>query len=276
MTIAVSSARATALSGAGQSNRPFFSDEAFTGGTFSTDIGTQVLAAANAATASTYDAWTATPDGSSEAALAVQYGAAVEPTFAAIVAHNIADVSGTVSVQYSTDGGTSWTDSGAGTVTPSDNQAIGWRFVATSAADWRVLVTGATDDVAIAVAYFGTEIILPQGLYQGYSPPITPTEVDLRTNITEGQNYVASASVERGSTWTAQLTEITPTFLRGATWSGFQRRWNKGEPAFWAWRPTKYGDLLYSWRRGAAMRPNNAGPKDYMAFTVEARAYDKP
>lgn len=275
MTIAVSTARATTLSTAGESNNPFVTPAPLTG-TYSTSIGTQVLSADNAASGTTFDPWTATPDGSNEAAWQVVYSGNQTPTFAGIAAHNLADISATVRVQFSTDSGSSWTDSGAGAVTPTDNQAIGFRFSGNTADYWRILVTSASDDVSIAVIVIGSEIIIPQRIYQGYTPPITPTMVDLNTNVSEGGNLLGSAAKERGSMFEAGFTHITPTFIRGASWTAFQERWNKGNGAFWAWRPTKYGDLFYAWRSQgmSPIVPTNSGPKDYMSFTLAARAYD--
>lgn len=277
MTIVTSSARASALSSSGESNNPFITGAPLTG-TYTTDTGTEVEAAANAYSGFTFDPWVATPTGSDIASWRVEFASGQEPTFAGIAAHNLSDISATVRIQYSADGSTGWTDSGAGPVTPSDNQAIGFRFSGNSAPFWRVRVANASDDVSIGVIWIGSEIIIPQRIYQGYTPPITPTMVDLNTNVSEGANTLGAAFVERGSMWSASLTHIEPTFLRGATWSAFQRRWNSGHGAFWAWRPTKYGDLFWSWRpQGASpIIPSNSGPKDYMSFEVSARAYDDP
>lgn len=274
MTIVTSAARASALSTAGLSNNPFITPAPLTG-TYITAAGTEVLAAANAYSGTTFDPWVATPGALDFAIWQVVFGSSVSPTFAGIAAHNLSDIGATVRIEYSIDSGATWTDSGAGPVTPTDNQAIGFRFQGISADYWRVTCSNCTDDASIAVIWLGQEVIIPQRIYQGYTPPITPTQVDLNTNVSEGANTLGTAFVERGSMWEASLRNIEPTFIRGASWRGFQQRWNRGFGAFWAWRPTKYGDLYWSWRSQgmAPITPTNSGPKDYMSFDVSARAY---
>jgi hypothetical protein len=241
-------------------------------GTYSTGNGTEVQSAANAVTGSTYDQWTATPDGSGFAAWKVDFGAARSPTFCGIAAHNIADVGGSIMVQHSSDD-LIW--STLHSVTPTDNAAVGIRFTPTSARYWRVLISGLSGDVSIGVIWLGAEIIIPQRIYQSYAPPLTPNVVDLNTSVSEGQHLLGSVSTVRGSLWDATIDHVEPTFFRGAEWMAFQRHWNGGGGAFWAWRPTKYGDLLYSWRRGSVIAPNNSGPAAFMSVTIAGRAYDK-
>lgn len=274
MTIAVSSARATALSSAEESNNPFFTGVSLTG-TLSTSIGTQVLSADNSMTETTFDSWTATPDGSNIAALQLVLAGNESPKFGAIAVHNLSEVSATVSLQYSTNSGSTWTDAGAGTVTPSDNQAIGWRITGITADYWRVYITGATDDVSIGRLWLGDEIIMPRRFYQGYAPPLTPTEVVLETNESEGAHLLGSRVIRRSSKVQASFANLEASFVRGATWLAFQRRFNDGAGTFFAWRPTKYGDLHYGWRDGGQLIPQNSGPQDRMSLEVNMRLYDE-
>lgn len=274
MTIVTTTTRATALSNAGTSNNPFVTGAPLTG-TYVTGVGTEVLSADNAYSGTTFDKWVATPSGSNVATWQVDFGSDQAPTFVGLAAHNTSDVSGSVRVQYSSDNST-WTTVTDTVTTPSDNQAIGWRLAGSiSARYWRLRFELLTDDISAGVIWFGSEIILDQRLYQGYTPPLTPTQVDLTTNVSEGAELLGSAYVERGSTFQADLSHLDPATLRGATWLAFQRRWNRGNGAFWAWRPTKYGDLFYAWRSqgSGVIAPSNAGPKDYMGLTIQGRIY---
>jgi len=275
MTIATSTARASALTSSGETNNPFVTGAGLTG-TYSTTTGTQVLAASNAVTGYTYDPWTVTPD-TGAAEWQVVYASNQTPTFAGVAAHNLGDVDAVIALQYSTDSGSSWTDSGAGSVAAADNQAIGFRFTGITADYWRFRITSASGLVSVGVFWIGSEIILPQRLYAGYTPPITPQNVDLRTNVSEGGHYLGASSAGRGSNLSAQIEHLTPAFVRGASWSAWQRRWNAGGGSFWAWRPTANGDLHYCWRSqgNATVAPTNMGIKDYMSLTIEGRAYDE-
>lgn len=277
MTILIDPTVAATLATAGTSNNPIVAwDNAADDGTMSTGIGTEVEAAALAVTGTTYDAWIATP-AAGEATLQLVLGAAQSLSFCAITAHNIGTIGATVRLEYSTNSGSTWNDSGAGPETPTDDQAIAFYFDAVSADYWRFKITGAgSNDVEIATALFSTPITIGQRIYQGYTPPITNTMVNLQSNVSEGSNLLGSAVVRRGSMANASLTHIDPTFLRAASWTDFQKHFNDGGGFFWAWRPTKYDDLFYAWREGSTITPTNSGPKDYMAFEMGMRLYDQP
>jgi len=278
MTILIDPTVASALSLAGTSNNPIVAyDNAADDGTLSTSGGTEVEAAANAGTGTTYDAWIATGTGGGLAFLQLVLPSAQSLSFVAITGHNIATLGANVRVEYSLNSGGTWLDSGAGVETPTDNQAIAFYFDAVSTDYWRIRVSDAVAvDVEIAVALFSNPITIGQRIYQGYAPPITPNVVELQSNVSEGGNLLGSAVVRKGSRASAALTHIDPTFLRGASWTGFQSHFNGGGGFFWLWRPTKYDDAFYAWRDGAAIAPDNSGPKDYMSFDMGMRFYDQP
>lgn len=273
MTIVIGSTRAATLAAADESNNAFVTPAPISGGTATTATGTQVEAASNALTGTTFDPWVATPSANT-ARLQVVYGSNQTPTIGAIAAHNLSDVGASVRLQYSTDSGSSWSDCGAGIVTPSDNQAIAWRFEGVTADYWRLEITSASDDVSIGVLVIGSEIIIPRRIYQGFAPALTPSEVELTANVSEGAHLLGSAAVVRGSTLAAEFSNIAPAFIRGADWLAFQTRFNAGNGCFFGWRPAKYNDLHYIWRT-APIRPTNTGPADLMGFSLQARAYDE-
>lgn len=278
MTILIDPTLAAALLSAGTENNPIvaYVNEA-DNGTLSTSIGTSLQAAAFAGTGTTYDRWVATGAAGGNASLQLALGAPASLSFCAITAHNIGTLGASVRVEYSVNGGSSWIDCGAGTAAPDDNQAIGFYFDAVSAQHWRVLVVNAAgQDVEIGVALFSRAIVIEQRIYQGYAPPITQNVVELQSNVSEGGNFLGSSEVRKGSMASAELSEITPAFLRSAEWKGFQAHFNEGGGMFWAWRPTDYGDLFYAIRQGAVIAPSNTGPKDYMGFTMNMRLYDDP
>ena len=270
--INVSAARLVALMAADEENNPFITQGGRTG-TYSTDRGTEVLSASYLGTKSTWDMWTATPNVSNVAAAVVDLGTPRALDFAAIAAHNISDLGGTVELQYSSDG-SSWTDCGAGTATPDDNEAVAWRFEAVTAQYWRIRITNITDDVSVGTWLTGSELIIPQRIYQGYTPPIVPTNIEMRSTVSEGGNLISSVAVNRGSSISAEFTHIDDSFVRLGAFQNFMRRYNSGEPVFFGWRPDKYGDLFYVQRGSAsAIVPTNSGPAALMSFTLAGRAY---
>ncbi len=279
MTIVISPGAAAEKAAAGNQNNPHILwDDQAASGTWSTQGGTEIEAASNIATGTTFDPWVANALADGDVRAEVVLPSAQRFTFAAIAAHNLSDLNASVRLEYSTNGGSTWVDAGAGLVTPTDNQAIGWLFTEAPAADrWRFNVDASTNDIVeIGCAFLGTELIIPQRIYQGYTPPITPTRVDLQSNVSEGNHLLGSAVIRRGSSSTAQLSDIPDGYVRGSAWMDFQRHFNNGRGFFWAWRPSKYGDLYYAWRSAGPIIPSNSGPLALMSFDMEMRFYDDP
>lgn len=280
MAIATSSARATALATAGEGNRPLVAWNNLAA-TASISGNTPITgsAFANAVSGSTYDKYLPQMP-STFCTLTFDFGSAVDISFAAIAAHNLATLGGAASVTRSTDNVT-YTDAGAGTITPTDNSPMAWRMATTglSARYWRFNFTGLAINapLAIGVAFLGNDLVLPRPFYQGFSPVITPTEVELQSNVSVGNELLGSSVILRGSTLSAGLQNVSPSFIRGASWLSFQNHFNDGKGFFFAWRPTKYtGDVHYCWRNGPVIRPTNSGPKDLMSFDMQAQVHEAP
>jgi len=274
--IYTSAARDISLVNEGVQNNPFAAWENKAAG--KTYGGTTALAAgpaANAFAPGTYNYWL--PDvTTTSATLTVDMGAAVSARFMALEAHNVGTLGATVAAQHSPDG-TTWTDCGAGSATPDDDRALAWRLADISRRYWRWSFTGLTsgDPLAVGVAFIGEDMVFPRRFYQGFAPVITPTEVQLQSSVSVGGNLLGSTVVVSGSTMQASFQNIPAAFVRGDDFKSMMRAFNRGFPMFFAWRPLKYGqDLHYIWRDGATIRPDNAGPRDLMAFGIEARVYE--
>lgn len=277
MTIATDPALAAALLAAGTENNPVIAHvNEGASATVSTTTGTEGAAAVNAVSGATYNFWSCTPSGGNLARIQFVFASAVTLNFVGIAAHNLGDLGATVKVQHSLNSGGSWIDSAAGSVSPADNAAIGFRFQDVTATHWRLTISGVSADVVIGLVLLSREIVIPDRIYQGYAPPLTPTQVDLQSNVSEGGHLLGSSVVRMGSAATASFGYVAPAFLRGASWLAFQAAFNSGEGFFWAWRPEKYGDLFYAWRAGAVLRPTNSGPRDLMSFDLAMRFYHEP
>lgn len=190
-----------------------------------------------------------------------------------IAAHNLGTLGATVRLETSSDGGSTWADTGVGAVTLTSDEAILWRLPLQNWNDMRLRVTGiASGQPAIGVLVAGAEIILPQRIFQGYTPPITPTVVDMVPVMSEGGHFLSSVVVSRGSQVQAEITHVPDTFIRSATWLAFQKWANEGGAFFWAWRPNKYGDAFFA-KVVAPITPSNTGPKAYMNIPLRMRLY---
>lgn len=270
--IYVSEERRAQLGIAGRQDNPFVTSYP-AASTYSTGIGSEVQPSVYAQTESTYDAWIATPS-AGQAALVVNFGTPQAVSMFAFAAHNLASVGASVTLERSTDG-VSWTAE-TPTLAVASNDPVALRIKEAAFQYWRLNITGAAGNVQIATTWLGAELIIPQRIYQGFSPRITPQAIDLRSNVSEGNNYLATAYIIRGSALSVSFTHIGPSFIRSASWVQFQQKWNIGSPTFFAWRPNKYGDLYYAWRTQGArtMVPENSGPKDYMSFSMEGQILD--
>jgi hypothetical protein len=277
MGIVVSPIRSIELTALGYANNPFVAWENL--GADATLSGTSPETGgdrANAVSGSTYDKFRAVEDGGA-VVLAFDLGAAAVVGFAALAAHNLGTLGATVQVMYSDDGVT-YTDAGAGAVAATDNKPIVFRLAwgATARRYWRFYITGLDTDaqVGIGAAFLGKEIIFPRRMYQGFSPVLTPTEVQLQSNVSVGGELLGSSVISRGATLAVDLTYIPASFVRSDDWLAFQAAFGEGQPFFFGWRPDKYAqDVYYCARSDAVIRPSNTGPLDLMGISFSARVY---
>lgn len=272
--ITVTPARAIELVNTGMQNNPFVAWNNL--GASASFGGTAVLTGgnrSNAVTGSTYDKWR--PDvTSTSASLTFDLGSATAVKFAAIAAHNADTFGATVRVDSSPDGST-WTTTG--TATAAVSGVMAWRMSPAAARYWRFLFSNLTagDPLSVGVAFIGNELIFPRRFYQGFSPILTPTEVELQSNVSVGGHLLGSSVIERGSTVSASINNMPAEFVRGADYLDFQRNFGEGKGFFFGWRPEKYpSDVHYCWRDGAVIRPTNSGPRDLMSVEFNARAYN--
>lgn len=281
MSIVYSPARVTELETAGELDNPFVAYDNLAALSTSTLGGTATLtdgAAANAVSGTTYDYWLPNVTTTS-AQFRVTFPSAITINTVAIAAHNLSDFGGTVVLQRSTNGGGSWSSSGlGGSVTPSDNSVIMFRVASTGndAADWRLNFTGLTagDGLAVGVAYFGNDMVFPRRFYRDFAPPISPSEVQLQSNVSVGGNLLGNSVIARGTTLTSQVRNLADDWIRGA-FKPFIPHFNAGKGFFFGWRPTTYvDDVRYCWRDGATLRPVNSGPLAFMSVEMAMRAYE--
>lgn len=273
--IYTSPARSITLVDYGYKNNPFVAYENLAA--LGTLGGTATLtggAAVNAVSAGTYSSWL--PDISGTTAIfQVSFASAQTINFAAIAAHNLGTLGGSLAVEYSTDN-VSWVDGGCGVVAPADNKPMAFRMADISARYWRFSFSGLTvaDPLYVNVAFLGLDLIFPRRFYQGFSPVISPTEVQLQSNVSVGGNNLGSSVVTEGSTIKAPFRLIKPDFVR-EDMAAFTPHFNRGGGFFFGWRcfdfPT---DIYYCWRDGATLRPSIDGPRDFMAFELNMRVHE--
>lgn len=275
MGLVISLTRSVELANIGAQDNPFVAWENL-GAAASLSGSTTITGGerANAVTSSTYDKWRATPT-SGAASLVFDFGTAVNISFAALIGHNVGTLGGTVSVQNSADNVT-YTDAGGGGVTPTNNRPIGWRLSTADAAKryWRFYFTGVADTVVAANAFLGHDLVFARRFYQGFAPLLTPTEVQLQSNVSIGGELLGSSVIGRGSKISASVKNLPSTFIRSAAWLSFQEAFGEGRSFYFGWRPQKYPqDFYYCARDSEVIKPMNSGPRDLMEISFSARVY---
>lgn len=270
--ITTSSARRIELANQGMTNNPFVAWNNIGAG--ATLAGTAVFAGgerSNAITGSTYDKWR--PNVTDDIAnLRFDFGVSTQIGFAAIAAHNADLFGATVLVQSSSDAST-WVTVASAIATSG---TMAFRFTG-AARYWRFLFNDLTagDALSVGVAFLGSELIIPRRLYQGFAPVITPTEVQLQSNVSVGGELLGSSVITKGSRLSFDISLVPAAFVRGATWKDFQTSFGVGRGFFLGWRPQKYPqDIHYCWRDGGVIRPENTGPLDLMNIALAARVYN--
>lgn len=189
-----------------------------------------------------------------------------------VVAHNLADLDASCLVQHSADG-TTWTDAGAGVGTPNDNGAIVFRFPERTANHWRFRITQIwAGQPYIGVIMAGVDLVVTRRIYQGYSPATTPTQVNMVPRVSEGGHFLGSTVISQGSTVSARIDNLTPSFLTGAAWKAFQTYANNGGPFFWAWRPQHDPTAFYA-KALSPIRPTITGPQKFMGVELNMQLY---
>lgn len=277
--IKIASARAAEIPG--QLNNPFVAWDNYGARYAASYVGSPTypgFSQHNAFTGSTFDFWKPNLGAYTAATLLVYFPTAITCNFAAVAAHNAGTLGATVYIERSIDGGTTWSDAGAGAINPTDNSPMAWRMKSfgNAANHWRFSFVGMTAGapLAAAVVFLGDEVLIPSRIYDGYSPIITPTEIELQPNISVGGQFIRQSTVSQGSTVKAEFHHLDPAFIRGA-WAGFQRSYNAGNPFFFGWRPSTFDDdIHYCQRGGAAIRPTNSGGLDFSTVGFDARVYE--
>ena len=227
----------------------------------------------NAATWTTYDRWRPAGTGAQQIAALISSDEA-PVTFLALAAHNLAAIGATVQWAYNlAETGGAWVDMAA---IPAEAGVMAWRFMPVAARRWRLTVDVPAGKAAhVGCIFIGAETIVPTRIYAGFAPRIRSTEIDLDSNISEGGNLLGTAVVRVGSTLSMDFQYLPEGFARGQAFGDFIDWFNLGRGFYVAWRPAKYPqDIHYGWRNGSVLRPQNAGPLDFMSSAITMRLFD--
>ena len=239
---------------------------------------TQIVAQASGnpiATPSTFDPVTvpgiSTP--SAEMLAGADLGSSRSVSCAALVGPIDPNVS--IEVQSSADR-TSWATRFGSNTTRVGKDACIVRFPAFSARYWRVRLTPSTQGpVLLSHLVFGNYTVMERPFFSGFAPIITPTQIDLHTNVSVGGNLIGSSYSSAGATIEFTASNLSPLFAR-ETMLPVLETWNTGNPLFFAWRPMSNSeDSYYIWRgaQDSVVTPAYSGVNDLMDLSFSGRVY---
>lgn len=284
MSLVITAARAAALAASKTSDNPILAWDNLAAKAASVTSNRPVLSngsLANALSGTTFDFWRPQDSASvTSPTFLVDMGSGVtiSPDFIGFVGHNLATIGITGIDVHSSPDGAAWTLVGSVAVAGMGGVSDGYYMAApTPRRYWRLTFNGlpALALMRVAGIFIGNVFTSPVRFYQDFAPVLTPTEVELQSNVSAGGNILGSSVVKRGSRLAVALNHITPAILRSAAWLALQQAFNEGAPMFFAWRPTTFDtDLHYIWRDGGVIRPGSAGVRDLMMVQFDARVFE--
>lgn len=161
----------------------------------------------------------------------VDCGSAKAADYALVYGHNLATHGCALELRASTDNFAT-SDVLVATVTPTGNGPILLRWASVAYRYWRIRITGAGDEPALAIAAIGAALQAPIGLPQGFDPLGREVEGQANTNQ-DGQPLGRVVTYQR---WKQQVTlqRVQRTWVRDA----FLPAWDahlRSAPFGWAW-----------------------------------------
>lgn len=219
-------------------------------------------------TTDTYSRWrgSAVP-----ATLSFDLGSSKAVDYFFIAGHDFADTGVTCKVQYSTNNA-DWLDATDSRFFTS-NRAIAFLFEEIEARYWRLNITAATAPPVVAVVYFGVALPMQRPIYGGHEPITMSRQTEIRSNMSEGGQFLGRSIVRKGLTGSFEWRHLKPGWVRSMFDPFIEAA--RTRPFGIAWRPAAYPDeVAYAWVNGD-ITPRNMGVADFMAVGFSCPAYDK-
>lgn len=209
-----------------------------------------------------HDFWKATTAGV-DAGFKLTLSGALTADYFAVAAHDLFTQGATIQLQYWT--GAAWADAVAA-FGPADNGVRFKTFNSISAAQWRVLVSGApTAAVSLGVVSFGNRLTIPAPVGLGFSPPNFAHADQILNNRANGGALLGRSVIGKGIDLDSiSFDLLDPAWMR-TNWIPFMEHATK-YPFFFQWNDSDYnneGALV--WTSGPISRPQYNQPKHMSA-----------
>jgi hypothetical protein len=202
----------------------------------------------------TFDYWkpTAVP-----AYLTVDFGSAVAVDYFGLAAHDLADNSADIVLQYSTDDFSADINDAFTAVTPSDNAPILKTFTSVSKRYWRIKLTGGIS--SLGVAAFGARLDVDTVLPVGYRPMTQGQSNRILTSESDGGQFLGRSVLSQAIKGAIQLDYLTKSWVR-TNWPTLRDHIEQ-YPFFYLGEPDNYPDeVQLVWLDGKLDPPRYSHP----------------
>lgn len=197
------------------------------------------------------------------------YGSAKTVNAYAMYSNTLADAGATIQLQYSTNGGSSWSDF-ADPEAPIDTSPIYRSKSSVSAARWRWKVVSSVD-VYLGCLSFGVDFEFERGTWMGFSPPKLARNTTLTNNVSQGGVWLGRSVIRNGATFSFDLDKLTMAWVY-AVWYPFMLHAER-RPWFLLWEKKNHpGEAAFCWTVGQIQKPANSHSNFMSAgMNVDAR-----
>ncbi len=172
--------------------------------------------------------WYTTPFWSPTPAVGYHYFTAtfaspVTADYLAIYKHNLGDVGGTFYLEYSLNGGISWSLATTTITTASNNELKINLFNAVTATHWRVVFNlASTTPFYVGVVMFGRKLPLYRGMIGGFVVPRHGRKNSIINQQTEGGQFVGRVKTANGARSNITFKTVPQAWVRDY-WEAFVR-----------------------------------------------------
>jgi len=204
-----------------------------------------------------YDWWKPTSTGDSW--LRASFASAKVSNYMAIWGHDLADQGSNVRPQYSTDGGSSWSDA-ASMQAPSTNRTLFFTFDDIIAADWRLLVNNPTSISVIAGVQIGEVLALTKAMELDFRVPSMVPIVRSKTALSETGSFIGGRKISEGIAGNFNLKALDPAWVR-SEWLPFIAHAQTPKTFVLAWdTDTHSAEIVLAWVTKQIPTPSYLNP----------------
>lgn len=214
----------------------------------------------------TYERWKPT---SMNATWQLDLGALKAVSYIGIAAHSLGTDAVTVTAEYSTDGGSTW--STWAELAPGNDDAIMLLADEQEARYWRLSLSGTTAP-SIGVVYIGQILEMMRPIYAGHSPITLSRNTILKRSMSRGGQFLGQQIRRKGYETGVKFKNLKPAWYRDE-FDPFVQDARK-YPYFFAWRPADYPrEVAYVWT-GDDISPQNSGTRGWLDVSWNMVGFD--